>query len=307
MTTALQIATTGRAAPLATTPDTTPGAAKWHSAHFDSLEDMLAAAVGRLPKVNENADTLESINGDFAIKKKGALAWHGIEGGTAAVMSALSHGYAPGIDMIEALLAKLPASVKPPVSRLRRRAWGDAGDSVDMQRVYAGTIDRAFSRTTRQAGRAPKIIRLVVAINGNHKVLATEQAWRGVAALALTKLLTDAGYAVEIIAAYASVGLNPKYKTPNFMMTTTLKQARSPLDLSTLASSMTIMGFPRHVGFAVKAHIDAKIHSAFGAAVWPETTPYKQDGDVMGFQTCTDAATAATFVNAKLAEIEASK
>ena len=278
----------------------------WQFASFDTVGDMMAAAMRRLPAVNDTG-LMRTIIHHSEDSPEELAAWYGIPGGCPAVMTALNDGYQPGVDLVEALLKTLPATAKPPVSRIRRRAWSDAGDSVDMQRVYGGTLDRAFQRTTRQAGRAPRVVRLVVSLNGSSKTPSVHMAWRGVAALALSKLLTAGGYAVEIVGVICNTDLYPGNAHPALRVEVTLKAAHSPLDISTLSGALTVMGFARHVGFAIKAHGATKCGGHMGVSTWPELAAFQKPGDVTGFQNVTSAATAAAFVAAKLADIEAAR
>jgi hypothetical protein len=272
---------------------------EWQAVAFDSVSEVLRVAGRPLPAVNDNAEVMTTLS-------KGGLYWLGLDGGPAEMMAAISHGHAPGVAMVEEMLAEIPANLTPPTDLRRRRVWGDAGCTVDMQRVYGGQLDRAFQRTRRQSSRAPKVVRLVVALNAHSGTDARNFAWRGVAALALAQRLTSAGYGVEIVGTMHGANVYANGSAKNLAVTVTVKPASAPVDLSTLSAVVTLLGFFRHVGLSLFAHGKSKVSPGFGYLVLPENAPVAlKPGDVTGFERSTDRSTTIEFIMAKLAEIQA--
>jgi hypothetical protein len=275
----------------------------WALARFDGMTDALAAAMGRLPAHNDTDENREKCHKTEKTARE-RVEWYGLAD-TSAVVEALANGYAPGVAMVEKMAKQLPADLTPPMGMRRRRKWSDSGDSVDMQRVWGGSVDRAWQRTAPTAVRSTKVVRLMVLTSAAWTVAAEVVAWRGVAALALTKVLTNKGYAVEIAGCMPAAEVYTTGPHPNLQIEVLLKRAEKPLDMVALCGPLTVMGFARHVGFLLKNHGPGRMCPAYGHTAPPESTPFWRDGYVAGFEECTNAATAAKFVRAVLAKLDA--
>ena len=277
----------------------------WALARFDSVAEFLGAAMARLPAVNETPDMLESCHKTEKTQAQRA-SWYGIPSGeTSDVVTALLDGYEPGRALVEELAAQLPADIAPPVAVRRRRRWADSGDSVEMQRVWGGALDRAWQRTAPTQVHAPRVVRLMVSVSANWQTPASEMAWRGVAALALTHILSAKGYAVEINATMPAREAYPNSKIEDLCVEVLLKQAQKPLDMLTLCGALTVPGFFRHVGFLVYAHGRCKLAANFGYAASHEETPFTDADCIGGFDSCKDVASATRMVRAALTKIQA--
>jgi hypothetical protein len=302
----IKIATTG--APVAMQTEVN---GEWQVGRFASMAAILELAMAPIPRRNNDADAIYGLANRTMHKKQIARGmtkqdWFGVPSGQGdEVITALIDGYQPGVELVEQLLATMPDDLAPPADARRRRVWGDFGDSVDMQRVYGGQLDRAFQRPRRQATRAPRIVKLMVACNAGWEQLARTVAWRGAAAVALAHKLTAAGYAVEIVGSFTSEMVHPNAPAPHLHLEVMLKQAGAPLDMSTLCGALTVLGFSRYVNFAVRRHSNYKVSTTYGVPTAPEKTPFWRPDYVAGFQECRCAASAAFFVAAKLAKIQA--
>ena len=274
----------------------------WQHASFSSVAEMVETASAPLPAANADNPAAALL---AAGCHGGGVKWFGLAGGSPAVAKAMRHGHAPGVAAVQAMFDELPDTMRPPVSTMRRRSWRDAGDSVDMQRVYGGQLDRAFQRTTRQPGRAPRVVRLVVLLNANHKANALAVAWRGVAALALAQRLIGAGYGVEIVGAMCSTDSFPASQNKGMFLTVKLKAANAPVDVSTLSGVVTVMGFSRFIGYGCYLHSVDRAAPHMGYQKAPQYHGLIQPGEVAGFEVCESRDTAITFITETLAAIEA--
>lgn len=150
-------------------------------------------------------------------------------------------GWARGVKLIDSVVN----SVTVPAPRSVRRApmWRGQGDEIDQQRVWAGNLDRAWRTTGRERRNGPCRVRLIVDSIANAGVDAKDMRWRGVAALRLTDVLTEAGYSVQVegaINAKGGCGYSGRFK-----LRTIVKEYTQPLDLLTLAATTAMPAFFR--------------------------------------------------------------
>jgi hypothetical protein len=130
----------------------------------------------------------------------------------------------------------------------RKLVRADQGDSLDIHAVNRGALDRAWSTVKRRAALGTGLIRIVVDICGNADMSADQLKWRGLAALALSRAMTKAGYSVEIVAGQAGGGgFNRREEIG--VVTTTIKPRYANVDTATLASAVVMTGFFRFLGF----------------------------------------------------------
>ena len=120
-----------------------------------------------------------------------------------------------------ALMAKSMAKIQAPYTQnIRRRArWADEGDEVDLDRAYAGQLERAFRTSRRTHTTGITRVRIVIDLGAScgecdyivctYKPVRPEELfWRGAAAAALCESLETAGYSVEIVAGVALRNVN---------------------------------------------------------------------------------------------------
>lgn len=125
----------------------------------------------------------------------------------------------------------------------RRKTRGDFGDHLDIQRVYAGSLDTAWDRTERtyaEGGAGPHVTMLVNigALASRH---TSDLFWRGAATMILADELEKTGRRCEIIAYSWSQGA---YHNGSFALTgIRVKEFDQPLEPQKL---ITVTG---HAGF----------------------------------------------------------
>ena len=108
----------------------------------------------------------------------------------------IEDGWPEGLELLNEIANKITAPV--PVSIRRTTSWRDAGDDVDMQRIWSGNLDKAWRTTSRANRTGPNRIRILIdAIEGGF-VEAKHMRWKGASAMKLCDLLTEAGYNVQL-------------------------------------------------------------------------------------------------------------
>lgn len=157
-----------------------------------------------------------------------------------------TQGWPEGMERVERLRAALP-ELPAPTSTKRRRRNADFGDSCDMGRVWAGDLDRAWTRCARESVRAPAPITVAVQMGCPSSADADSMAWRALSALTIADSLQAAGYAVQVLGYWLS-DYWQRHDEPAALCDTriTIKPFTAPLDVAsavaTLAHPASIRG-----------------------------------------------------------------
>jgi hypothetical protein len=175
--------------------------------------------------------------------------WLGIDGGAPAALAALVDGYPHGEQMVREFHDNIAASLPRAVGVQRRRLRGAMGDELDIHAVNRGNVDRAWSTSSRALRRGSSILRLVVDICANGDTSASSMQWRGVAGLALSEVMSKAGYSVEIVAAFAVSGYLASNRQGNMTCAVVVKPRGVQADLGLLAATVALPAFFRTLGF----------------------------------------------------------
>ena len=109
-------------------------------------------------------------------------------------------GWAEGGAKALQLADGLIDQVSQPVSIRRRIRYSDDGDEFDKERLIDGHLDTAWRTTTRQLAVATPIINIACAWGGNADRSHGQLFWSGAAAIALIRLLEEAGYQTSLTA-----------------------------------------------------------------------------------------------------------
>lgn len=210
--------------------------------HHTSLHAMQQTA-DSAPVNHRNSDHQKSV----ASMRYGA-AFYGMEevvnGGLRSTFDDLvAHGWPEGRKRAQQLQGEI--NLPRPKSRKRRRRFADTGDTIDMDRVRNGQLDRAWQRTSRQIKNSPAHVLIAVNIGVSARQDSDELFWRGAAALTLVDHLTGAGYNVRVILA-GQGWLTDRDKTP-YLETCTIKSALARVDYGTLVTAVchpaTVRGY----------------------------------------------------------------
>lgn len=216
---------------------------------YDQRLDAVYDGVGALVDAVNGPCRIEgnktSQTRDSTTRSARALDWHGLnedarpgEHALDCMMRLLMEGWTRGT----ALMEEVTSAVEVPMPRsVRRRAfWGADGDEVDMQRIWAGSLDNAWRRTRRANSVGPQRIRLLVDSIASGGEDAETMRWRGVAALVLADALVGAGYTVQVESVFRGMSEGVIYR-PRCVV----KTYGTPLDVSALAATTACPGFFR--------------------------------------------------------------
>lgn len=175
--------------------------------------------------------------------------WYGVAN-LAEVKRVLREGYAEGAERVDELYNRVAPTLPRAVDFRRQRVRSDQGDTLDIHAVNRGALDRAWETAQRKARTGTGLIRIAVDICGNAHVSAEQLQWRGIAALALSRAMTKAGYSVEIVAGQAVTGAFQRNYELHGTITVTVKPRHAVVDTATLAATICLPGFFRYAGFA---------------------------------------------------------
>lgn len=204
----------------------------------------------------------------------GAMHWYGVES-LAKVKAILTEGYPEGAALVDTLYDAIAPSLPRAIDFRRRIVRSDQGDELDIHAVNRGALDKAWTVAKRKAQMGTGLVRIAVDICGNAHVGAEQLKWRGVAALALSRAMSKAGYSVEIVAGQSGRGAFQRDMTLRGTITVTVKPRYSAIDTATLAASVCLPGFFRYIGFASiirqAEDLGSDVASGLGCAVKLET------------------------------------
>lgn len=155
-------------------------------------------------------------------------------------------GWPEGWERIQQIAEEMRPDIPAPVSIRRRKRWRDEGDGVDVQRMYSGHFDRMWQTSEREGRLGPRVISIVSIFGGNCGRSVEQLFNNGATAVALTDVLENAGYRVELAAAYA--GDSNDGQVLNVVR---LKEADEPMEPNALAAVLAHSGWFRTFGIAV--------------------------------------------------------
>lgn len=228
-----------------------------HIAIFDSLTDYMAVGVA---KVNETlaADTLRAKRG---------IKWYGIEGGGPEIAKAVWQGWPEGLKKTRELIEKIRPHLPAARDRRRKREFADSGDDLDIQRVYSGNLDTAWTRTRRRMSSGSATITLKTSIAGNCGRDSEELFYKGVVAAIVTDALEAAGYRVAVIGYKHASGTYADGLKRNHYAEVPFKTASEPFDLERLIPCTGLAGFFRWYGFKEVMSVPFKVSRGLGSTI----------------------------------------
>jgi hypothetical protein len=137
-----------------------------------------------------------------------------------------------GVLRVEKMMANLQAPT--PTSRRRRPARAEAGDELDMGRVWDGDLENAWRTMRRERSVGPSRVLIVVDCGAHAGIDSDAMAQQGAAALALARTLLDSGYVVQIVAATTCLPMTRTAMT--YTMEVMVLGAGEEVDIHKLAS-----------------------------------------------------------------------
>ena len=142
-----------------------------------------------------------------------------------------------GVAIIDRMVRELESEDLPkPKSRRRRpRFREDDGDELDYDRLRSG--QSFWRQCQRESHRGPQTVTIVIDLNANHTVSHENIMWRGAAAIAMTKILEEAGFRVVLWTVHCANRLYAD--STGHCHAVCLKRAGDPLDIATFASAVS--------------------------------------------------------------------
>lgn len=206
---------------------------------YESVAEFVHAATTECSNEGSRGEMCRLIDGDH-------YDWYGANCRTGRdVVEKLKTGWQEGRDKANAMLAGLDTSELNPINRKRRLTKGAEGDELDIQQVYCGNLERAWTTPKRRRLHGPQQVTILANMICHGREDADVLFWRGAAAIAVADKLEEAGYVVRII-----VGFGGEHDAGGpVSCRITVKDHGAPLDITTTAS-VVLPGFFRAIGHA---------------------------------------------------------
>lgn len=203
--------------------------------HFDSVQDMMAvqpSAENITAHVDKAIDMPENL-GD----------WYGIDT-LSALRGAVERSWADGLQKMNKHMREVHMSAVGSVKR--RRVRQDFGDHLDIHRVYAGDLSRAWLATERKIshGLGRDHVTILASIGGDSNRSADAMFWKGATVCVLAQGMEASGRRVQIVGFYHGGGAYRGRKGTT-TVSFTLKDYDTPLDVNRVAATTALAGFFR--------------------------------------------------------------
>jgi hypothetical protein len=210
--------------------------------HYDSIQGLRDLP---LPINPHNAQIFEgTVKGSYHDKN-----WFGPKDETAEqVLEYCKTGWTYGTEQAEKMKEQITLPVME--SLKRRIVKGPQGDYLDIHKVNRGQLDTAWTKKKRNSSRGPRRFQLVCKLGGNCNISGIQLLWRGVACLALSQALIEAGNSVEIIGFNNTK--NVYQDGTNILNTVQIKSYTTPFDIMALTTVIGLSGFYRYYMFLAR-------------------------------------------------------
>ena len=154
------------------------------------------------------------------------------------VQRLLGEVWTEGLAVVERMLVDLEKAELPPPQSIKRRQRfsADNGDEFDYDRFKSGQ-DAYWRSSGRDKMIGNPIIKIVVNISGNCNVNPMDLLWSGAASIALTEILENAGYRVELWA--ATTGSKCFLNGNRYTTFTCLKESTDPVDTAAIVNGVS--------------------------------------------------------------------
>lgn len=155
-----------------------------------------------------------------------------------SAVTCLTRPWIEGLELMEEFRRRLAKSLPEPVSVRRRPTWSEVSGDLNVGRLLEGD-PMMYRETRRQAMRAPKNVALLCNVGGNSNLDPLQLTWRGAAAVAVTDLLEQAGYNIELWCWAYSEQLYDNSTYRNGFMACRLKACGDPVDPDVLVNGLS--------------------------------------------------------------------
>lgn len=266
------------------------------NARYPSIADFLDAVNAPATHADNECHRKQHAEG----YSDGGDTWYGAGCKTGSdVARMVSDGWPRGRDRMQKLQESITGIKLTPRDRRRKIVRRDAGDALDIHRVYSGRLDIAWSRPERQATLGPQRIDLCANMLCSGYEHSDVLFYRGAAAAVLTGMLQAAGYMVRLTVIFG--GTNAAGEKVSCRIT--VKNHGMPLDI-TSTSATILPGFFRALGHAwISGHSLKKIYGP-GISVGQGVV---DKNEILLSHNVRDHGTAIAFINETLTKINQGK
>lgn len=222
-----------------------------HLMQFESVQAWWDYAK-REPKLAANKDSWNKIK---AGKLGRGVRWFGLNNASEVIQTAKT-GWQDGAERVKGIAEEIKAQIPTPQSIRRRIKWSDQGDSLDIHRVWSGRLGQAWESHPRQRTNTQQSVTIFSQIFQSVMTHSDYGFYRGAAVIALSDLLTEAGYNVEIVGGMTAAGciVEGDSRDDAYVWMVDIKSALAQLDLSSLAATLALAGFFRVGGFMLNVN-----------------------------------------------------
>ena len=240
---------------------------KVHCIHADSIAEISDCKVDNARQPAWVA-THNRRSGDEADR------WLGIKGGRKAVEAAATEGWSEGAELMERYAQQLleyediTVNAAMASRKRRKRSRGDNGMAVDMERVYNGQLETAWTRMkhVQKIQQSPRNVVVFIDVSTAASVSASSSLWRGALAFGITQYLIQAGYSVKVVGGAIVRALYEGEGSKDVTtMSCTVKEYDSHISPDHLALVSSV-AFMRHYVFKAQAtHPTKQVTSCYGS------------------------------------------
>lgn len=215
-----------------------------NGARYNCVSDFLDAATIAKPRNSDNQIICDLWDNGHSHKREWLGVPKGSGLGTSAIVELVRNGWTEGLARINDTLGQIAPDIAAPLDLRRRLVWGDAGDEIDIHRVYSGQLQTAWRKSARSARRTLRHVSLAVDVLCGGKLDADVLFWRGAALVRLVDLLQEYGYIVSVMAGFCG----QTFGNENVDCRITIKQPDQPVTLVDLAACTALPAFFRSIG-----------------------------------------------------------
>lgn len=222
-----------------------------------------------------------SVKNNYAPMQTSPMQWYGTRS-REELDDFIQHGWKEGIERAEEIKSEITSEIDMEVMPIprRRRVFGDHGDEVDMQKVYAGNLDSAWSSCRRTNVVERPIKKVFVSIDATGGTSAEQMFYKGVCGYILTDLLENSGYRVELVGFYGGTGCFVS-ESRHLYTEVCFKRSDEPFDPNRLIVATALGGFFRYHGFKDILSNPYKALLGLGGAVHSVPSELRNEDDIV--------------------------
>lgn len=239
---------------------------------FWSIEEFMGCEVH---PINKNVNCVKS---KFFFRLSSNKKWLGCDSPN-DVDRLVHEGWPEGVERAIAIRDRIVYSLPPPKTLRKRKVHGDFGDEVDIQKIYSGDWDRAWTKTQREMVTGMPVIRILTSFAANCDKSADAMFYKGVTAAILTDILEARGYRVEVVIYSHVQGVYTNGDSSYCQLM--VKDSKEPLDLSRLIVTTALSGFFRYHWFKYAVSLPILAFDSLGRTLESPVSKYEKEKDIV--------------------------